>query len=94
MAFRTLYNHFQYPFMPFSLANVSATFQGYINKILAEKLDIFIIIYFDHILIYTKSKREEYMEVIWWVWDQLQKHSLYTNLKKYQFHHDKIRFLN
>ena len=41
--------------MPFGLSNTPATFQRYINKILVEKLDIFIIIYFANILIYTED---------------------------------------
>ena len=40
--------------MPFGLTNALESFQGYVNKILAEKLDIFVIIYLDDILIYTK----------------------------------------
>ena len=43
--FRTQYGHFKYQVMPFGLSNAPATFQGYINKILAEKLDIFVIVY-------------------------------------------------
>ena len=39
--------------MPFGLTNVPTSFQRYINKILAEKLDIFVIVYLDDILIYT-----------------------------------------
>ena len=54
-AFRTRYGHFKYQVMPFGLSNTPATFQGYVNKILAKKLDIFIIIYLDDILIYTKD---------------------------------------
>ena len=41
--------------MPFGLSNAPTTFQRYINKILAKKLDIFVIIYLDDILIYTKD---------------------------------------
>ena len=41
--------------MPFGLCNILTNFQNYINKILAEKLDIFIIIYLDNIFIYTKD---------------------------------------
>ena len=41
--------------MLFGLSNAPASFQGYINKILAEKLDIFVIVYLDNILIYTKD---------------------------------------
>ena len=39
--------------MPFGLTNALTSFQRYINKILAEKLDIFVIVYLDDILIYT-----------------------------------------
>ena len=38
--------------MPFRLSNAPANFQGYIQKIHAEKLNIFVIIYLDNILIY------------------------------------------
>ncbi len=79
--------------MLFGLTNAPATFHGYINKILAEKLDIFMIVYFNDILIYTKSEGEEYVQAIWWALDQLQKHSLYANLKKYCFYWDEMRFL-
>ena len=37
--------------MPFKLSNDLKSFQGYINKILAKKLDIFVIAYLDNILI-------------------------------------------
>ena len=36
--------------MPFWLFNILKNFQGYINKILAKKLNIFVIIYLDNIL--------------------------------------------
>ena len=39
--------------IPFKLTNTLASSQGYINKIFAKKLDIFIIIYLNNILIYT-----------------------------------------
>ena len=55
-AFRTRYDHFEYQVMPFGLSNAPASFQGYNNKILAEKLDIFIIVYLDNIFIYTESR--------------------------------------
>ncbi len=54
-AFRTRYNHFKYQVMPFGLSNAPAIFQGYINKILTEKLDIFVVLYLYDILIYTED---------------------------------------
>ncbi len=64
MAFKIYYDYFKYQVMPFGLTNVSATFQGYINKILAEKLDVFIIVYLDDILIYIKNKKEGHIEAV------------------------------
>ena len=50
-AFKTRYGYFKYQVMLFGLTNAPASFQGYINKIFAEKLDIFVIVYHDDILI-------------------------------------------
>ena len=79
--------------MPFGLSNAPATFQGYINKILAEKLDIFVVVYLDDILIYTEDPGQPHVEAVRWVLDQLRKHSLFANLKKCRFHQDEVRFL-
>lgn len=79
--------------IPFGLTNAPATFRGYINKISAEKLDIFIIVYLDDIFIYIESSEEKYLEAVEWVLDQLLKYLLYANLKKCRFYQDKMRFL-
>ena len=79
--------------MPFGLSNTPATFQEYVNKILAEKLDIFVVVYLDDILIYTKNLGQPHVEVVRWVLDQLRKYSLFANLKKCRFHQDEVRFL-
>ena len=92
-AFRTRYGHFEYQVMPFRLSNAPASFQGYINKILAEKLDIFVIVYLDDILIYTEDPGQGHVEAVRWVLDVLRRHGLFANLKKCQFHKDEVRFL-
>ncbi len=92
-AFRTRYGHFKYQAMPVGLANAPAMFQGDINKILAKKLNVFVIVYLDDILIYTESEGEEHIQAVRGVQDQLQKHSLYANLKKCRFHQDEVRFV-
>ena len=92
-AFRTRYGHFEYQVMPFRLSNAPASFQGYINKILAEKLDIFVIVYLDDILIYTKDPGQGHVEAVRWVLDVLRRHRLFANLKKYRFYKDEVRFL-
>ena len=68
--------------MPFRLSNAPASFQGYINKILVEKLDIFVIVYLDDIFVYIEDQGQDHMEAMRWVLDILRKNSLFTNLKK------------
>ncbi len=92
-AFKIRYGHFEYQVMPFGLTNAPVTFQNYINKILAEKLDVFVIVYLDNIFIYTKSKSKDYVEVVQKVLEQLRKHLLYANLKKCWFYQEEVRFL-
>ena len=69
--------------MSFGFSNALTIFQEYINKILAEKLDIFVIVYLDDILIYTEDLSQPHVEAVYWVLDQLRKHFFFLNLKKY-----------
>ena len=92
-AFWTWYSHFEYQVISFGLSNVLASFQSYINKMLAKKLNIFVIVYLDDIFIYTKDPRQAYVNAIWWVLEELRKHGIFVNLKKCQFHRDKVCFL-
>ena len=92
-AFRTRYGHFEYQVMPFGLSNAPATFQGYINKILVRKFDIFVIVYLDDILIYTENPSQAYVKTVHWVLENLRSHDHFANLKKCRFHQDEVRFL-
>ena len=79
--------------MSCTLSNVLPSFQGYINKILVKKLDIFAIIYFDDILIYMKNLDKAHVNAVWWVLEELRKNSLFANLKKCRSQKNKDRFL-
>ena len=72
--------------MSFGLSSAPATFQRYVNKILAEKLDIFVIVYLDDILIYFEDPSQPHVEAVRWVLDQLRKYLLFANLKKCCFY--------
>jgi hypothetical protein len=50
--------------MLFRLTNILVSFQAIINHVLREYLDVFIVIYLDNILIYSKIL-EEYKEHIY-----------------------------
>ena len=79
--------------MSFGLSNALANFQGYINKILAEKLDVFVIVYLDNIFISIKDKGQGHVKAVQWVLNFLRENELFANLKKCRFYQDKVCIL-
>ena len=79
--------------MPFEMSNELVSFQSYINKILAKKLNIFVIVYLDNIFIYTEDLGQANVNAIQWVLEELRKNSLFANFKKCRFYKNKVRFL-
>ena len=55
---RTCFKLYEYMIMLFKLTNASAMFQTYINNVLKEHLNMFMIIYLDKILIYSKNEKD------------------------------------
>lgn len=49
--------------MPFGLTNAPATFQSYIHEVLHEHLDMFVIVFLDDILIYSKDEANHQQHV-------------------------------
>ena len=79
--------------MPFGLANALATFQAYINTLIAGLLNYFVVMYLDNILIYSKNLKE-YKEHMQQVLLQLRKYKLYAKLSKCKFSILKLEFLS
>ena len=79
--------------MRFGLSNAPASFQNYINKILAKKLDVFVIVYLNDILIYTKDANQTHVDAFRLVLNKPRKHNFFANLKMYCFYKDEIQFL-
>ncbi len=52
-AFKTPWGLFEYRVMPFGLSNAPAVFQGLMNDIFFDALDLFVVIYLDDILIFS-----------------------------------------
>ena len=84
MAFRMCYGHFEYCVMLFGLVNTPAMFQGYINRVLHDCLDVTCLAYLDDILIFSKDE-VEHTEHVREVLRHLGKASLYLNLEKCEF---------
>ena len=91
-AFRTRYGHFEYRVMPFGLANAPATFQGFINHVLREYLDVFCLAYLDDILIYSDNEVDHARHVEM-VLLRLRKYRLYVKLEKCEFHVTTVGFV-
>ena len=81
--FRTRYGHFEYTVMPFGLTNAPAVFHHMANDIFRDFLDIFLIIYLDDLLIYSKTQ-EEHNAHVWQVLQWLLEYGLYVKLEKCQ----------
>ena len=79
--------------MPFRLTNAPATFQAFINNILKKYLNVFIIIYFNNILIYSQTE-EYHSDYINQVLRAPQDANLQVKLKENIFYVYKVEYLD
>ena len=91
-AMRTCYDLFEYLIMFFELCEASSFFQGYINDILQDCLDVFVTAYIDDILIFSKSKKE-HQKHVHTVLIKLQGADLQLNIEKCKFHVKEVKYL-
>ena len=92
-AFRTRYGHYRYQVMPFELSNAPASYQNLINNTLRDFLDIFVIVYLDDILIYSKT-REEHVNHVNQVLQRLLVNKLWAKAEKCSFFQHQVDFLS
>ncbi|KAJ3594106.1 hypothetical protein NHX12_006438 [Muraenolepis orangiensis] len=62
-AFNTHLGHYEYGVMPFGLSNAPGVFQGLVNDVLRDMLNIFVVVYLDDILIFSRSMEEHHQHV-------------------------------
>jgi len=91
-AFRTRYGHFEFLVMPFGLKNAPATFQHFINDVLSDYLDDFVISYIDDILIFSNNIEEHHIHVKK-VLKRLLENNLVVKLEKCEFDKSETTFL-
>ena len=90
--FITFFNTFKYKVLPFGLTNGLVFYQQYMNEVLFDFLNCFVQVYFDDILIYSKTCREHVNHVCS-VLGRLQKAGLQADIWKCKFHVQKTKFL-
>lgn len=91
-AFRTHEGHYEFLVMPFGLTNAPSTFQNLMNEVFKEYLRKFILVFFDDILIFSKTL-SEHLSQLELTLQLLQKHNLYAKRTKCVFAKHKVEYL-
>ncbi|MBW0555502.1 hypothetical protein O181_095217, partial [Austropuccinia psidii MF-1] len=90
--FRAKYGSYEYLVMPFGLANAPSSFQNLVNAIFYDLLDIYVVVYLDYIMVFSKSKEENVTHVSI-VIARLRAKSLFAKASKCLFHVSSVEYL-
>ena len=91
-AFRTRYGHYEFLVMSFGLTNSPASFMDLMNRVFRPYLDLFVIVFIDDILVYSRSELELDRH-LGLVLQTLRRNQLYAKFNKCEFMLNRVGFL-
>ncbi|KAH0781790.1 hypothetical protein KY290_001388 [Solanum tuberosum] len=91
--FRTRYGHYEFLVMSFGLTNALAAFMHLMNRVYKPYLDVFVIVFIDDILIYSRNE-EEHASHLRIVLQTLKDRELYVKFSKCEFWLESVAFLD
>ncbi|XP_049351862.1 uncharacterized protein LOC125816315 [Solanum verrucosum] len=91
-AFRTWYGHFEFLVMSFGLTNAPAAFMDLMNRVFKPFLDVFVIVFIDDIMVYSRSE-EDHANHLRQVLQILRDRKLYAKFSKCEFWLRSVAFL-
>lgn len=78
--------------MPFGLTNAPATFNRLMTEVFRQHLDDFVLVFFDDILVYSKTT-EEHQQHVRQILELLRQNQLYAKRSKCTFFTEKVDYL-
>nr|XP_016473581.1 PREDICTED: uncharacterized protein LOC107795452 [Nicotiana tabacum] len=90
--FQTRYGHYEFLVMSFGLTNAPTGFMDLMNRVFNPFLNIFVIVFIDDILVYSRSEIE-HAKHLWVVLHTLRHLKLYAKFSKCEFCLNSVAFL-
>jgi len=90
--FSTKLGTYEYLVMPFGLCNAPAAFQGWINEVLMEHIDMCCIVYLDEVLIYSNTL-QQYRKDVSNILEAIRKSGMKVKPSKCKFHQSETEYL-